>query len=229
VTVTLEARRQHGHTAPILLRSVDTPHGLRVTIDGSDGRTVNWHVLDTGPGPAGTIVCVHGNPSWGYVWKALLTSLAPEWRVIAIDQTGMGWSERDRPRLLADRVVELVTFCDQEVAGPFVLAAHDWGGPVAVGASASLDVEALILCNTAPKVGTTETWAERIDAVTRGGIAAIAETVLSRWFTPTSVALTVAVPGIGNGAPWPVPRPCRSDASSGQRCRSRSRTACRRN
>ena len=128
---------------------LDPSWSRRVTIDGSDGRPVDWHVLDTGPGPAGTIVCVHGNPSWGYVWKSLLTTLAPQWRVIAVDQTGMGWSERSRPRRLADRVAELVTFCHQEVCGPFVLAAHDWGGPVAVGASGSLDVEALILCNTA--------------------------------------------------------------------------------
>jgi acyl-CoA synthetase (AMP-forming)/AMP-acid ligase II/pimeloyl-ACP methyl ester carboxylesterase len=128
---------------------LDPSWSRRVAIDGSDGRPVDWHILDTGPGPAGTIVCVHGNPSWGYVWKALLTTLAPEWRVIAIDQTGMGWSERNRPRRLADRVVELVTFCRQEVSGPFVFAAHDWGGPVAIGASESLDVEALILCNTA--------------------------------------------------------------------------------
>jgi acyl-coenzyme A synthetase/AMP-(fatty) acid ligase/pimeloyl-ACP methyl ester carboxylesterase len=120
-----------------------------VTIDGSDGRPVDWHVLDTGPGPDGTIVCVHGNPSWGYIWRDLLTTLAPAWRVIAVDQTGMGWSERGRPRRLADRVVELVTFCRQEVTGPLVLAAHDWGGPVAVGASGVLDVEALILANTA--------------------------------------------------------------------------------
>ena len=128
---------------------LDPSWSRRITIDGTDGRPVDWHVLDTGPGPAGTIVCVHGNPSWGYVWKPLLTTLAPEWRVIAIDQTGMGWSERHRPRRLADRVAELVTFCRQEVSGPLVLAAHDWGGPVAVGASGSLDVEALILCNTA--------------------------------------------------------------------------------
>jgi acyl-CoA synthetase (AMP-forming)/AMP-acid ligase II/pimeloyl-ACP methyl ester carboxylesterase len=106
-------------------------------------------VLDTGTGPSGTVVCVHGNPSWGYIWKGLLTTLAPEWRVIAIDQTGMGWSERHRPRRLADRVAELVSFCRQEVDGPLVLAAHDWGGPVAVGASGSLDVQALILANTA--------------------------------------------------------------------------------
>ena len=128
---------------------LDPSWSRRVLIDGSDGRPVDWHVLDTGPGPAGTIVCVHGNPSWGYIWRDLLTTLAPAWRVIAIDQTGMGWSERGRPRRLADRVAELVSFCRQEITGPLVLAAHDWGGPVAVGASGSLDVEALILANTA--------------------------------------------------------------------------------
>ena len=128
---------------------LDPSWSRRVTFDGSDGRPVDWHVLDTGPGPAGTVVCVHGNPSWGYIWKDLLTTLSPEWRVIAVDQTGMGWSERGRPRRLADRVAELVSFCRQEVDGPLVLAAHDWGGPVAVGASGSLDVEALILANTA--------------------------------------------------------------------------------
>ena len=112
---------------------------------------MDWHVLDTGATTAttGTVVCVHGNPTWGYVWKDLLVSLAPQWRVIAVDQTGMGWSERNRPRRLADRVTELVSFFRQEVVGPLVLAAHDWGGPVAVGASGRLDVDALILGNTA--------------------------------------------------------------------------------
>ena len=128
---------------------LDPAWSRRVVIDGADGRPVDWHVLDTGPGPAGTVVCVHGNPSWGYLWRDLLTTLAPEWRVVAVDQTGMGWSERGRPRRLADRVDELVSFCRQEVDGPLVLAAHDWGGPVAVGASGSLDVEALVLANTA--------------------------------------------------------------------------------
>ena len=128
---------------------LDPTWSRRVTIDGSDGRPVDWHVLDTGPGPEGTVVCVHGNPSWGYVWRDLLASLSPSWRVIAVDQTGMGWSERGRPRRLADRVDELVSFCSQEVDGPLVLAAHDWGGPVAVGASGQLEVEALVLANTA--------------------------------------------------------------------------------
>ncbi len=128
---------------------LDPSWSRRVTIDGADGRPVDWHVLDTGPGPEGTMVCVHGNPSWGYVWRELLCTSAPRWRVVAVDQTGMGWSERGRPRRLAQRVEELTTFCRQEVTGPLVLAAHDWGGPVAVGASGELDVEALVLADTA--------------------------------------------------------------------------------
>ena len=128
---------------------LDPKWSRRVIIDGADGRPVDLHVLDTGPGTKGTIVCVHGNPTWGYAWKGLLSELGQDWRVIALDQVGMGYSERDRPRRLADRITELVTFCAAEVAGPLVLAAHDWGGPVAVGAAASLEVSAIVLGNTA--------------------------------------------------------------------------------
>jgi len=111
--------------------------------------TVTWSILDTGPGEAGTIVCVHGNPTWGYIWRDLLRELGEHWRVIAIDQTGMGWSERTETRQLAQRIDELMAFCNQEVNGPLILAAHDWGGPVAMGAAKKLEVRAVVLTNTA--------------------------------------------------------------------------------
>ena len=120
-----------------------------VEVSAPDRPPVTWHVLDTGSGPRGTVVCVHGNPTWGYVWKGFLTTLAPDWRVIAVDQTGMGFSERAGPRTLADRVAELVAFCRQETDGPIVLVAHDWGGPTALGAASELDVRAVVLANTA--------------------------------------------------------------------------------
>lgn len=126
----------------------------------SGAGTVTWSVLDSGTtisaddsdpstGIAGTIVCVHGNPTWGYLWRDLLHELGGRWRVIAVDQTGMGWSERAGERPLALRVDELVSFCRAEVDGPMVLVAHDWGGPVAMGAAAHLDVRAVVLTNTA--------------------------------------------------------------------------------
>ncbi|MEI8002432.1 MAG: alpha/beta fold hydrolase [Actinomycetes bacterium] len=128
---------------------LDPAWSTTVTFPGADGSPVTWHVLDTGPAPAGTVVCVHGNPTWGYTWRHVLAALAGTWRVIAVDQTGMGYSERGRPRRLAQRIDELVTFCATHAPGPVVLVAHDWGGPVAVGAAERLEVEALMLCNTA--------------------------------------------------------------------------------
>ncbi len=133
----------------LLAWGLDPSWSRRVRLPGADGRPVDWHVLDTGAGTHGTIVCVHGNPTWGYLWRDLLETLSPAWRVIAVDQTGMGYSERGRPRVVAERIEELVTFCRQEVKGPLILAAHDWGGPVAVGAAGSLEIDAVILGNTA--------------------------------------------------------------------------------
>ncbi len=117
-----------------------------------DSDPVTWHVLDTGEpkdGDGPTLVCVHGNPSWSYLWRDVLSTLGRRYRVVAVDQTGMGFSERTAPRRLAERVEELVAFCRAETTGPLVLIAHDWGGPVAVGASASLPVVAMVLSNTA--------------------------------------------------------------------------------
>jgi 3-oxoadipate enol-lactonase len=44
-------------------------------------------------------------------------------------------------------------------------------------------IDRLVLANTAPRIGTADIWNARIDAVHRGGMQAIAESVLERWFT----------------------------------------------
>ena len=49
------------------------------------------------------MLCVHGNPTWSYLWRRFLAAAPPGWRVVAVDQLGMGWSERaGAPRRLAD-------------------------------------------------------------------------------------------------------------------------------
>ena len=144
--------RQPGH-ADLTTWGLDPAWSRLVTFQGAAGVPVTWHVLDTATTlkhpPTGTLVCVHGNPSWSYLWTDVLHEMGDSWRVVAIDQTGMGFSERTGPRRLAERIDELVAFCAQEFDGPLVLMAHDWGGAIAVGASARLPVEAVILANTA--------------------------------------------------------------------------------
>ena len=82
----------------------------------------------------GTLLCVHGNPTWSYLWRRFVAAAPPGWRVVAVDQLGMGFSERGAPRTLAQRVDDLDAVLDAlDVTGPVVTAGHDWGGAVSLG------------------------------------------------------------------------------------------------
>ena len=131
---------------------VDPDWSRLIPVTGSDGVTRMWHVLERGPRqPLATIVCVHGNPTWSYFWRSFLARLGDRYRVVAVDQLGMGFSDRVPRRRYAERVSDL----DDVIAalgidGPVVLAAHDWGGAISLGwAAAHPDrVSGLVLCNT---------------------------------------------------------------------------------
>ncbi len=105
------------------------------------GRT--WHVLDSWAGrsdtPALTLLCVHGNPSWSFLWRKLLAEVVASHnervRVIAVDQLDMGFSERTGlKRPLAKRIDDLCQLTDAlGIQGPVATVAHDWGGPISLG------------------------------------------------------------------------------------------------
>ncbi|WP_279788931.1 alpha/beta fold hydrolase [Rothia sp. RSM407] len=112
-----------------------------------------WHYLDNLPvlveqglEPIGTILCVHGNPTWSYLWRTVLDAGVNErapWRVVAVDQIDMGYSERTHldlegeRRTLTDRITDLGDFTKalglDETNKPVVILAHDWGGLVSFG------------------------------------------------------------------------------------------------
>ncbi|QEE61717.1 alpha/beta fold hydrolase [Salinibacterium sp. dk2585] len=120
-----------------------------VEVPSHTGGSHTWHVLDNasrlealGVTAVGTILCVHGNPTWSYLWRGLLTAAtdaaesgATAWRVVAVDQLEMGFSERTGTmRRLADRVADLGDLTDAlGLDGPVVTLGHDWGGTVSLG------------------------------------------------------------------------------------------------
>ena len=124
-----------------------------VSVRDAAGVLRNWHLLDTGgDATAGTMLCVHGNPTWSYLWRRFLGLAAPGWRVVAVDQLGMGYSDRlPAPRTLAERIVDLSRLTSElRISGRVVVAAHDWGGPISLGwALAHRDqVAGIVLANT---------------------------------------------------------------------------------
>lgn len=135
---------------PAFSRLVTAPESGSGRTDGADAPTRTWHVLDNGERlaelgvtPVGTILCVHGNPTWSYLWRRLVaaaTDAAQDpttgaWRVVAVDQLDMGFSERTgTPRPLARRVADLGDLTDAlGLDGPVVTLGHDWGGVVSLG------------------------------------------------------------------------------------------------
>lgn len=105
-----------------------------------DGVLRTWHVLDThagrdATGVSVTLLCVHGNPTWSYLWRRLLAQAPADVRVIAVDHLDMGYSERTGTiRRLAQRVEDLSSLTRAlGIDGPVVTVAHDWGGPISLG------------------------------------------------------------------------------------------------
>ncbi|HET6560807.1 MAG TPA: alpha/beta fold hydrolase, partial [Marmoricola sp.] len=120
----------------------------------TSGASHRWHVLDNGAEPTiGTLLCVHGNPTWSYVWRRMLAAAPTGWRVIAPDHLGMGFSQRpDTPRTLAQRVDDLASLTEElGVTGPVVTLGHDWGGAISLGWALAHreQVRGVVLGNTA--------------------------------------------------------------------------------
>ncbi len=105
---------------------LEVPTTAPIEVRAAQAQARRWHYLDNTPAlqehgldPIGTILCVHGNPTWSYLWRTVLdagvNSTAP-WRVIAVDQLDMGYSERthldleDERRSLEDRIADLSDF-----------------------------------------------------------------------------------------------------------------------
>ena len=92
-------------TLPGPLPEWDPQWSRLVTADTVDGERT-FHVLDTLPAlraaglePTGTILALHGNPTWSYLWRRLAAASLHSgsgrtWRIIAPDQLEMGFSER---------------------------------------------------------------------------------------------------------------------------------------
>ncbi len=125
-----------------------------IPIIDADDVSRTFHVLDTGVGSGGgTLLCVHGNPTWSYLWRRLLAEAPEGWRVIAVDHLDMGFSERTGTvRPLARRIDDLGRLTDAlDLTGPVVTVAHDWGGPISLGwAEAHVaQLVGVVLTNTA--------------------------------------------------------------------------------
>jgi pimeloyl-ACP methyl ester carboxylesterase len=115
-----------------------------------EGNGFRMHYVDEGAGD--TIVCLHGQPTWGYVYRNFIARLASQHRVIVPDQMGFGKSETPQDRSYStqehyENFERLLLHLDVQ---NITLVVQDWGGPI--GGSFAYRhpdrVKRLCVCNT---------------------------------------------------------------------------------
>jgi haloalkane dehalogenase len=95
------------------------------------------HVIDEGPRDAPVMLFVHGNPTWSFYWRHLVSAFQGEARCVAPDHLGMGLSDKpqDGPYRLEDRIRDLVALIERRDLRNITLVVHDWGGAIGLGAA----------------------------------------------------------------------------------------------
>jgi pimeloyl-ACP methyl ester carboxylesterase len=117
--------------------------------------TVNgWrmHYIDEGEGDA--VVLLHGNPTWGFLYRDVIAPLVNSGRrAIVPDMIGFGLSEkptREQAHSLDGHTANLTALMRQLDLRRITLVCHDWGGPTGLSFAMSnpARVRALTIMST---------------------------------------------------------------------------------
>lgn len=95
-----------------------------------EGNGFRMHYVDEGEGDP--IVCLHGEPTWGYLYRRFIPYLSETNRVVVPDHMGFGKSEtpRDREYTLKTHVDNLASLIEKLDLKNITLVIQDWGGPI---------------------------------------------------------------------------------------------------
>ena len=140
-------------------------------------------------GPAGRPVIVFANAlgSDFRIWRDVVVRLAGDFPIVTYDKRGHGLSDLGQvPYSIDDHVLDLAALLDRLDVKGAVICGLSVGGMIAQGLATKRPdlVKALVLCDTAHRIGTAEMWDARIESVETKGIDSLADAVLERWFTP---------------------------------------------
>ncbi|MGV6875493.1 alpha/beta fold hydrolase [Pseudochelatococcus sp. B33] len=153
----------------------------------SDGRAINYRL--EGPQQAPCIMLAHGVALDLRLWDGFAAAVAEDYRVLRYDSRGHGGSPVGSGSFtLSDLAADAVALLDALGIPTVHFVGLSLGGMVGMGLA--LDhrerLESVAFCN-ARAAATPEyrkNWDERVERVRHGGMEAIADATVSRWFTP---------------------------------------------
>ena len=97
-----------------------------------DGNGFLQHYIDEGPREAKPIIMLHGEPTWGYIYRKFVPELSNLYRVIVPDMMGFGKSAtpQNKEYTLKTHVENLSGLIDFLGLSDITFVGQDWGGPI---------------------------------------------------------------------------------------------------
>jgi 3-oxoadipate enol-lactonase len=145
------------------------------------------HYADQGPAQGQPVFFANSLGTDLRVWDLLLPHLRPGLRLIRYDKRGHGLSDAvPAPYTIDALTEEAAALLDHLGLRDVTVVGLSIGGMIAQNLAAKRPdlVAALVLMDTAAKIGTAQMWQDRIDAIRTQGIAALSQPILERWFGP---------------------------------------------
>lgn len=104
----------------------------------TDAPGFRMHFVDEGPRDGQVLLCLHGEPTWGYLFRHVIAALSGTHRVVVPDHMGFGKSAtpQDRTYWLQDHIDNLEHYVLALDLRAITLVMHDFGGPVGMGLAA---------------------------------------------------------------------------------------------
>jgi 3-oxoadipate enol-lactonase len=147
---------------------------------------VSLHYRVDGPDDGPPVVFANSLGTDMRLWDQILPLLPPGLRIIRFDKRGHGLSScPPSPYAMGALVTDTERLLDYLGVTGCVFVGLSIGGMIAQGLAVKrLDlIRAMVLSNTAARIGNPPMWDERIAAVERGGIEELADAVMERWFS----------------------------------------------
>jgi 3-oxoadipate enol-lactonase len=147
---------------------------------------INVHYRIDGAPDGPTVVFANSLGTDLRLWDPILPLLPRNLRLIRYDMRGHGLTTcPDAPYSMGTLVGDAERLMDHLDVRDAVFVGLSIGGMIAQGLAVKrLDlIRAMVLSNTAMKIGTPGMWQDRIDAVRTGGIKALEASILERWFS----------------------------------------------
>lgn len=120
------------------------------------------------------------------MWDGQIEAFSQHFRVVRYDARGHGQSASPPgPYAIEDLAQDALGLMDELHLGRIAFCGLSLGGMVGqwIGIHAPSRLGHLVLADTAPRIGPKEAWDQRIAAVEKGGMKAVADAVVARWFT----------------------------------------------